>query len=79
MNSFRRITDTTEILVDGDSSWSFVGTLPVAVQGIKAVNINNEIFTVGTKLKTTTTILVTIFSRWTKAIYSICKLFCFKI
>ena len=39
--------DTTEILVEGDSSWTTVGSLPKAVQGIRGVSLNNRIIMTG--------------------------------
>ena len=38
---------TTEILVEGDSSWTTVGNLPKAVQGIRGVSFNNRIIMTG--------------------------------
>ena len=39
--------DTTEILVEGDSSWTTVGNLPKAVDGIHGVSLNNRIIMTG--------------------------------
>ena len=42
-----RYLDTTEILVEGDSSWTTVGNLPKAVYGIRGVSFNNRIIMTG--------------------------------
>ena len=39
--------DTTEILVEGDASWTTVGNLPKAVWGIRGVSLNNRIIMTG--------------------------------
>ena len=38
---------STEILKDGDSSWTTVGNLPKAVEGIRGVSFNNRIIMTG--------------------------------
>ena len=38
---------STEVLKDGDSSWTTVGNLPKAVNGIRGVSFNNRIFMTG--------------------------------
>ena len=47
----RAVTGTTETLVDGDSSWSLVGSLFVPTSGIRAITLNNTIFAIGIKIK----------------------------
>ena len=38
---------STEVLKDGDSSWTTVGNLPKAVDGIRGVSFNNRIIMTG--------------------------------
>ena len=38
---------STEILVEGDSSWTTVGNLPKAVSAICGVSVNNRIIMTG--------------------------------
>ena len=38
---------STEILTEGDSSWTIVGNLPKAVWGIRGVSLNNRIIMTG--------------------------------
>ena len=38
---------STEVLKDGDSSWTTVGNLPKAVEGIRGVSFNNRIIMTG--------------------------------
>ena len=38
---------STEVLKDGDSSWTTVGNLPKAVYGISGVSFNNRIIMTG--------------------------------
>ena len=38
---------TTEILVEGDASWTTVGNLPKAFYGIRGVSLNNRIIMTG--------------------------------
>ena len=39
--------DSTEVLVNDESSWKTVGTLPLAVYGISAINLNDNIYAMG--------------------------------
>ena len=38
---------STEVLKDGDSSWTTVGNLPKAADGIRGVSFNNRIIMTG--------------------------------
>ena len=42
-----KILSSTEVLKDGDSSWTTVGNLPKAVSGIRGVSFNNRIIMTG--------------------------------
>ena len=39
---------STEVLVHGDSSWSYVGDLPVPTRGLRGVSVNNKVIMTGT-------------------------------
>ena len=38
---------STETLVDGAEAWTFAGELPVAMDGLRGVSLNNNIFMTG--------------------------------
>ena len=40
---------STEILTDGKSAWETVGDLPRARNGLRATNVNNIIYVLGTE------------------------------
>ena len=41
--------DSTEYLTDGDSAWKAVQNLPRARNGLRATNVNNIIYVLGTE------------------------------
>ena len=41
------ILSSTEVLVDGTSAWMSSGELPVAMNTLKGVSLNNDIFVTG--------------------------------
>ena len=44
-----RNLDSTEIFTDGDSAWKAVQNLPRARNGLRATNVNNIIYVLGTE------------------------------
>ena len=38
---------STEVLVDGTTSWMSAGELPVAMESLRGVSLNNNIFVTG--------------------------------
>jgi len=45
--SFQTRLDSTEVLVNDESSWRTTGKLPLAVYGISAISLNNEVYAMG--------------------------------
>ena len=41
------LMSSTETLVEGASAWTFIGELPVAMYGLRAVSLNNKILIIG--------------------------------
>ena len=51
---------STETLVDGEQNWLEVGQLPVAMRGLRAVSLYNDIFITGNMIIKFSFILITI-------------------
>ena len=39
---------STEVMSASDSTWSYVGNLPIAAYGMSGISFNNKIFITGT-------------------------------
>ena len=42
---------STEIMSSSLAKWSYVGNLPIAIQGLKGISISNQIFITGKRTK----------------------------